>query len=509
MFLTTRLWVPRWGDIELYDFYSIYLDDKAVSKNDHDLHRHDLPCFLSPYKLKVHERATSLNDRYHAIIDVATKPNHICLLLSLLFCKIFLRKHDYLIIKYYTRCWITSSPFIKRLRKSSSLTHQQDHIGGGASELFSLAQLQPYIVKNYIMIKPSADVMYKFKSHHIQSKQVKEAVVENHTLLCNIPLSRFVTNLTIPNLKLVAAAHGIFIKSRTPLQEVLKIIQDHNCDDCQNCITAFKPAKSLVSRRRAANVRAVRKYKNNKICLNNNIPVIIDNTLCKKKLELVYSPVEDEQIFPPSPLEPKIEHAIVKAWCKDMSPKNFEEVGCAVCGELSLRSKSILLKDASVKLDILQWPYNITREERKTENDPVKCLDGPVIEANLQHICVRCKKSMTAGKVPKFSLANGMWLGQVPLELADLTFAEQLLVARVRHNRCLVRVSSGWHKMTANAISFANPTPIVYDVLPPSKDELDEILAFIYTGPCKPTPKDFERTPLLRVLQFIEESFFI
>jgi hypothetical protein len=164
---------------------------------------------------------------------------------------------------------------------------------------------------------------------------------------------------------------------------------------------------------------------------------------------------------------------------------------------LSLRSKSVLLKDTSVNLDILHCPYNITKKERKTENDPVKCLDGPVIEPNLQHICARCKKSMTAGKVPKFSLANGMLLGQVPPELEDLTFAEQLLVARVRHNRCLVRVSSGWHKMTANAISFANPTPIVYDVLPPPKDELDEILAFIYTGPCKPTPKDFERTPLL------------
>jgi hypothetical protein len=54
-----------------------------------------------------------------------------------------------------------------------------------------------------------------------------------------------------------------------------------------------------------------------------------------------------------------------------------------------------------------------------------------------------------------------------------------------------------WHKMTANAISFANPTPVVYDILPPPSEELDEVLAFIYTGPCKPTPKDFERTPLL------------
>jgi hypothetical protein len=193
-----------------------------------------------------------------------------------------------------------------------------------------------------------------------------------------------------------------------------------------------------------------------------------------------------------------LEHEIVKAWCKDMSPKSFEEVGCAVCGELSLKSKSMLLKDAAVKLDILQCSDNITRKERKTENDPVECLDGPIIEPDLQHMCARCHKSMTAGKLPKVSLTNGMWLGHVPPELTDLTFAEQLLVARVRHNRCLVRVSSGWHKMTANAISFANPTPtVVYDVLPPSKDELDEILAFIYTGPCKPTPKDFERTPLL------------
>lgn len=37
----------------------------------------------------------------------------------------------------------------------------------------------------------------------------------------------------------------------------------------------------------------------------------------------------------------------------------------------------------------------------------------------------------------------------------------------------------------------------VYDTLPPSIDELDDVLAFIYTGPCKPTKSDFERTPLL------------
>jgi hypothetical protein len=53
------------------------------------------------------------------------------------------------------------------------------------------------------------------------------------------------------------------------------------------------------------------------------------------------------------------------------------------------------------------------------------------------------------------------------------------------------------HKMKANAIMFENPTPKIYQALPPSLKELDDVLAFIFTGPCKPTPEDMERTPLL------------
>jgi len=94
-------------------------------------------------------------------------------------------------------------------------------------------------------------------------------------------------------------------------------------------------------------------------------------------------------------------------------------------------------------------------------------------------------------------LANGKWIGKVPQELEDLSFAEQLLIAHIWHNHCIVRVSSGMHKMRANAITFLNPTPKVYDILPPSLEDLDEVLAFIYTGPCQPTKADFERTPLL------------
>ena len=51
--------------------------------------------------------------------------------------------------------------------------------------------------------------------------------------------------------------------------------------------------------------------------------------------------------------------------------------------------------------------------------------------------------------------------------------------------------------MTANAISFANPTAKIYHTLPPPVHELDEVLAFIFTGPCRPTEADYKRTPPL------------
>ena len=94
--------------------------------------------------------------------------------------------------------------------------------------------------------------------------------------------------------------------------------------------------------------------------------------------------------------------------------------------------------------------------------------------------------------MPSLALANGLWVGEIPDALQDLTYAEQLSIARVRHNRCIVKVSSGMFKMHANAISFSNPMPKIYNILPPSIEEMDEVLAFIYTGPCKPTKADFQ-----------------
>ena len=99
--------------------------------------------------------------------------------------------------------------------------------------------------------------------------------------------------------------------------------------------------------------------------------------------------------------------------------------------------------------------------------------------------------------MPKFALARGLWIGQVPEELQNLSFTEQLLIGRIRHNRCVFRVAKGMHKMIANAVTFEHPMQKIYTALPPPVEELDEVLAFIFTGPCQPTQEDFKRIPLL------------
>jgi len=59
----------------------------------------------------------------------------------------------------------------------------------------------------------------------------------------------------------------------------------------------------------------------------------------------------------------------------------------------------------------------------------------------------------------------------------------------------VVKVASGMRKMTANVIAFQSPIPKVYNVLPPPREDLDDVLALLYTGLCKPTADDLQRLP--------------
>ncbi|KAJ7938805.1 hypothetical protein B0H13DRAFT_1450603, partial [Mycena leptocephala] len=55
------------------------------------------------------------------------------------------------------------------------------------------------------------------------------------------------------------------------------------------------------------------------------------------------------------------------------------------------------------------------------------------------------------------------------------------------HNRCVIRVASGQEKLSANAIMFASPVVKIFNVLPPTRLQLSEVLAFVFVGSACPT----------------------
>ncbi len=141
----------------------------------------------------------------------------------------------------------------------------------------------------------------------------------------------------------------------------------------------------------------------------------------------------------------------------------------------------------------------ITRIERKLSSEPITYIQGPVIDHKCKIVCLECAESVWKKKLPKKALANGLWLGEVPSVLTDLTFAEQSIIARVRINRFAVKVQSGMYKTKCNIIAFQNPVPEILETLPPPTSDIEEVFAVMFIKSKPPTEEDFKETPLYNV----------
>ena len=488
-------------------------------------------------------RTFNIRFNHSLIMSMYIKINE-CKLLNLFFQRNLYRKHDFkaklrslifveyhdfrqifnAILSYYFclhQLWMHNLryyPFryLKFDNKSGELYNNPGFIGGGSNK-FSFTELEPYVI--YIN-SCNKSTQYKFKK--IVSTSSNALDYDSFDLVCNIPFQNIAIRLTVTQLHQIATFLGINVNTKTRSVELQDRIM--NCineniiqfaytfdaiDTDQFKAKALKKAKKHQEKKgaayKSANLKSVKKYQS---ALGEKF--LIDLSIIKKKCydkkikikhnETVSNMNCHEQTskcdFPPPPPSLNLQYDIIKKACKDMSLSCVTELGCAICGKLTPILQLVSLSHSKLDLSILSCSH-ITQQERFNINDPIKNIDGPILLKELDNICKTCHKSLSMKKIPKMALANGKWMGKVPNELSNLTFTEQLLIARIRHNRCIVRVSSGMHKMRANAISFANPIPKVYDILPPPIEELDEVLAFIYTGPCKPTKSDFERTPLL------------
>ena len=329
--------------------------------------------------------------------------------------------------------------------------------GGNINRLVSPVLLKSQLVHHdkYGHLNPL--VQYRFVKYllHINLANRNMSNTSCH-LLCRFFLSEVFNWLNVRDIRMVAQKHGIKLPRAANRNQISKALVNHICDSCfyHTCI--------------------------------------FEETMNKVYIEKIERPSH----FPPPPLSNKLAEKIINGFCAESDPLILQEAGCSVCGCLCRISDLLPLDNYKGLLNIL-IVKGITRQERKSDLDTIEDINGPILDNKCSHICFFCAESIQQHTIPLNSLANSLWIGDIPSQLQNLSFAERMMIARIRHNKCLLRVSSGRAKMTANVIMYSNPTLKIYHSLPPSKEEMNEVLAFVFTGPSQPTDEDFKRCPML------------
>ncbi|KAJ7315250.1 hypothetical protein DFH08DRAFT_715950, partial [Mycena albidolilacea] len=318
-----------------------------------------------------------------------------------------------------------------------------------------------------------------------------------------MPLRSLVGDLTKSQLKEIARVHKIDVPYRCAIKDLIAVVANHECH-CEPTGFVFNVLNDHVEKQAAshrarnagykANAKNKPKFKTSE-ALRARRKLNRIGAQKRKDNDSYVSAAPTDVPFPPAPANINLRHSIISDMCADFDPIAFEEMGCAVCGRLCRRPELTPLEDLEFDRDLL-IREGVTRKERGSAADAVSGLDGPILATGCTHACTDCEAKLVVGVTPTHSLANHLWIGEVPWQLKDLTWAEKMMIAKVRHNRCVIRVASGRGKLVANAIMFATPVRKVYQTLPLARDELSEVLAFVFLGSAKPTEEDFVRTPM-------------
>ena len=376
-------------------------------------------------------------------------------------------------------------PFLIAAASMAPASHHarlQENLGGGAGRTYSLAQLNEHLVVG--SLKQEKDSVFRYVAHVDDVGLLKYPFPAY--IHCRMPIETLLPMLPVTHARKISTLHGLSPGSRCTQKHLLMCVENHSCLRCSSYFTVFSVEESprKLSSKRAAKYKASTKIS----AKNDDAPVASD-----RSTDFKLGPTSS---FPPEPADASLTNTILSKACKKMQPKYIQEGGCAVCGELKPDRELSRLKGIKNMLSVLETP-GVTRVERKTSSSLVKGYTGPVLDYACSRVCEGCRASIRKNKVPRLALANNLWIGEVPKELKNLRYVEKILVAKVRHTCAYVKVASGMRKMKANVVAFESPVPKIYAMLPPPREDIDEVLAILFTGPSKPTPEDFARTPFL------------
>ncbi|KAJ3551659.1 hypothetical protein NM688_g4576 [Phlebia brevispora] len=349
--------------------------------------------------------------------------------------------------------------------------------GGGSMGSFSVRFLRQFpLVAGTLEGLYDGDVLVYDGERLVM--EVRE--VDREHVALQVPVAQLCGNLNRASLGTLCYRHKILTAvSQRVVAELRTAVQDHVCgEQCGHYAVMFRrPVLSMVNPFHLAEPSVTNLGRN-----------------------------DSDAEFPPKPHSRHALAEFVKEWCTEISADVLGEAVCAVCGQLTIeqQQKKIAVDNPLLKLLCIEGVVaSAVSDDRMA---PVLCPAGICDNGAQCSVCGVCMKALRRRTVPNIALANGLWVGEVPECLARLNFVEKLVVARYRHNACIVKVHKGGYKMSANAIVFPQPVAKLNAVLPVPKEDLDEMLAILFTGPTAPLESDFKRTPFINLADALQKA---
>ena len=162
--------------------------------------------------------------------------------------------------------------------------------------------------------------------------------------------------------------------------------------------------------------------------------------------------------------------------CIDHDPTHFNLVPVT---EHSLRA---------LRVDPSLVPFNFSSGIEEIDNqhimiDPLGIVQTAGRPSSIC-ICESCQKSLKNNARPPESLAHFRWVGPVPPELQDLTWIEELLIARAHLSGTIVRLQNrnSHFGLKGHAILLPQDTTRLLDILPLPPSALPDIVRVVWVG---------------------------
>ena len=184
------------------------------------------------------------------------------------------------------------------------------------------------------------------------------------------------------------------------------------------------------------------------------------------------------------------------------------------------------------RLDLVPNPLRLQPEVLHPAHDIFRGMllhPAGVTDTESANICKECVRALNSDKIPSFSLANGLWIGDTPHELAFLTLPERLLIAKYFPAAYIIKLypkkkgARQWDKrqmyngLRGNVSTFQLDqgqiaSMIDGTILPQDAKVLAATIGITFVGPknlpdkCLPDIFKVRRTRVQRALEWLKEN---